>query len=194
MKENEKYRCSWCGETPIYVDYHDNEWGRETHNDRELFELLILEGMQAGLSWLTVLKKREAFIKAFDNFEPKKVARYGEKEKEALMQNAGIIRNRLKINAAITNAQLFLEIQKEYGSFDAFIWSYVDNKPIIEKRAKVEEVPASTQLSDRISKDLKKRGFKFIGTTIIYSYMQSIGMVNDHVVDCFVYKELVRGV
>lgn len=190
----EKTRCSWPGDIPIYVDYHDNEWGRPTHDDRELFELLVLEGAQAGLSWLTILKKREAYREAFDGFDPVRVARYGEAKAEELMANAGIVRNRLKINAAITNAKLFLDVIEEFGSFDAFIWGYVDGIPIVNQWGVQEEVPATTPLSDRISKDLKKRGFKFVGPTIVYAYMQSIGMVNDHVVDCFVHGEIEGGV
>lgn len=190
----EKTRCSWPGDVPIYVDYHDNEWGRPTHDDRELFELLVLEGAQAGLSWLTILKKREAYREAFDGFDPVRVARYGEAKAEELMANAGIVRNRLKINAAITNAKLFLDVIEEFGSFDAFIWGYVDGIPIVNQWGVQEDVPATTPLSDRISKDLKKRGFKFVGPTIVYAYMQSIGMVNDHVVDCFVHGEIEGGV
>lgn len=190
----EKTRCSWPGDIPIYVDYHDNEWGRPTHDDRELFELLVLEGAQAGLSWLTILKKREAYREAFDGFDPVRVARYGEAKAEELMANAGIVRNRLKINAAITNAKLFLDVIEEFGSFDAFIWGYVDGIPIVNQWGVQEDVPATTPLSDRISKDLKKRGFKFVGPTIVYAYMQSIGMVNDHVVDCFVHGEIEGGV
>lgn len=189
---DEKIRCQWPGLTPIYIEYHDHEWGRETHDDRDLFEMLILEGAQAGLSWITILKKREAYREAFDNFDPVKVARYDEAKVEELMANEGIIRNRRKITSAITNAQLFLEIVEEYGSFDAFIWSYVDNTPIVGHWKTFEDVPATTPLSDKISKDLKKRGFKFVGSTIVYAYMQSIGMVNDHVADCFVYQEMVK--
>lgn len=187
----EKVRCSWPGDIPIYVDYHDHEWGRPTHDDRMLFELLVLEGAQAGLSWITVLKKREAYREAFDGFDPGAVALYGKAKVEELMANEGIIRNRLKINAAITNAKLFLDVAREFGSFDAFIWGYVDGTPIVNHWLTQEEIPATTPLSDRISKDLKKRGFKFVGSTIVYAYMQSIGMVNDHVADCFVYQELV---
>lgn len=188
----EKCRCSWPGDIPIYVDYHDNEWGRPTHDDRELFELLVLEGAQAGLSWLTILKKREAYRAAFDNFDPATVARYDEAKIEELMANAAIVRNRRKIDAAITNAKLFLEVVEEYGSFDAFIWGYVNGTPIVNEWRTQEDIPATTPLSDKISKDLKKRGFKFVGSTIMYAYMQSIGMVNDHVVDCFVYRELAE--
>jgi len=189
----EKNRCPWSDETPIYVDYHDNEWGRPVHDDQRLFEMLILEGMQAGLSWLTVLKKREAFRKAFDGFDPKKVARYGNAKIEKLMANEGIIRHRLKIAGAVTNAKLFLEIVKEHGSFDRFIWGYVDHKPIVNRWKKMEDVPATTSISDRISKDLKKMGFKFVGSTIIYAFMQATGMVNDHLTSCFVYKEMAKG-
>lgn len=190
----EKPRCSWPGDIPIYVDYHDTEWGRPTHDDTELFEFLVLEGAQAGLSWITILKKREAYREAFDGFDPAKVALYGPEKVEELMANEGIVRNRLKINAAITNAKLFLEVVEEFGSFDAFIWGYVDGAPIVNRWESEDEIPASTPLSDRISKDLKKRGFKFVGSTIMYAYMQSIGMVNDHVADCFVYRELVSSV
>ena len=185
----EKCRCSWAGDVPVYVDYHDNEWGRPTHDDRMLFELLVLEGAQAGLSWLTILKKREAYREAFDGFDPAKVALYDEAKVEELMANEGIVRNR-KINAAITNAKLFLDVAREFGSFDAFIWGYVDGEPIVNRWKTQADVPATTPLSDRISEDLKKRGFKFVGSTIVYAYLQSIGIVNDHVVDCFAYREL----
>jgi len=185
-------RCSWAGDTQIYIDYHDNEWGRPVHNDRKLFEMLVLEGAQAGLSWITVLKKREAYREAFDNFEPEKVALYGDEKIEELMKNPEIIRNRLKISATITNAKLFLEIVKKHGSFDKMIWGYVDNKPITNHWKSLDDMPANTPLSDKISRDLKKMGFKFVGSTIIYSFMQAIGMVNDHVTSCFVYKELTE--
>ena len=183
-------RCSWAGDLPIYHDYHDHEWGRPMHDDQRLFEMLILEGAQAGLSWITILKKREAYRIAFDGFDPNIVALYDDAKIEELMLNEGIVRNRLKINAAILNAKLFLEVQKEYGSFDKFIWQYVDNEPIVGHFEKIEDVPATTPISDRISKDLKKMGFKFVGSTIIYAFMQATGMVNDHFVDCFVYKKL----
>jgi len=183
-------RCSWADESPIYQDYHDNEWGRPVHDDRKLFEFLILEGAQAGLSWITVLKKREAYRIAFDNFDPDIIAFYDSSKIEELMANEGIIRNRLKINAAITNARLFLEVQKQHGSFDKFIWNYVDNKPILGHFERIEDMPATTHISDKISKDLKKMGFKFVGSTIIYAYMQATGMANDHFTDCFVYEEL----
>lgn len=184
----EKRRCAWAGDIPIYVDYHDHEWGRPVHDDIRLFELLILEGMQAGLSWITVLKKREAFRQTFDGFDPGKVALYDEAKIQELLENKGIIRNRLKLNAAVTNAGAFLEVQKKYGSFDAFIWSYVNHTPIQNHWESMAEVPATTALSDQISKDLKKLGFRFVGSTIIYAFMQSMGMVNDHVTDCFVYQ------
>lgn len=185
----EKIRCSWTGELPIYIDYHDNEWGRPVHDDNKLFEMLILEGMQAGLTWITVLKKREAFREAFDGFDPNQVALYGEDKIQELLTNKGIIRNRLKVNAAVTNAKAFLDIQEKYGSFDQFIWAYVDHTPIQNHWEKMEEIPATTPLSDQISKDLKKMGFKFVGSTIVYAFMQATGMVNDHVTNCFVYQE-----
>ncbi|MCL2706797.1 MAG: DNA-3-methyladenine glycosylase I [Dehalococcoidia bacterium] len=188
---SEVIRC--FGHTPLYADYHDNEWGRPVHDDNKLFEMLILEGAQAGLSWETVLKKRESYREAFDGFVPEKVALYDEAKKEALMANAGIIRNRLKINAAVTNAKLFLEIVQKYGSFDKFIWSYVDYEPIVGHWEKFDGMPLTTHISDKISRDLKKIGFKFVGSTIIYSFMQATGMVNDHLKSCFVYEELTKG-
>jgi len=188
----EKKRCFWAEEPPIYQDYHDNEWGRPLHDDQKLFEFLMLEGAQAGLSWITILKKREAYRKAFDGFDPNIVALYDDKKVEELMQNEGIVRNRLKINSTILNAKLFLEVQKKYGSFDKFIWDYVDGETIVGHVAKEEDFVATTPISDKISKDLKKMGFKFVGSTIIYAFMQATGMVNDHFTDCFVYKELVR--
>jgi len=184
----DKARCPWAEESQIYIDYHDKEWGRPVHDDIKLFEMLILEGAQAGLSWITVLKKRDAYRKAFDGFDPKKVALYDDAKIAELLANEGIIRNRLKINAAITNARLFLDIIEKHGSFDAFIWKYVDGKPIIEHRVQMEDIPASTPISDRISKDLKKIGFKFVGSTIIYAFMQATGMVNDHLVSCFAFN------
>ena len=189
---SEKIRCSWCGDLSIYVDYHDNEWGRPVHDDRKLFEMLTLEGAQAGLSWITVLKKRENYRAAFDNFDFNKIALYGDAKVQELLSNEGIIRNRLKINAAITSAKLFLEIIEKHGSFDSFIWSYVNHKPIIGHWERLEDIPASTAISDKISKDLKKAGFKFVGSTIIYSFMQATGIVNDHVKGCFVYEELAN--
>ena len=177
-------RCEWAGNDSLYIDYHDNEWGIPEHNDNKLFEMLILEGMQAGLSWITILRKRENFRAAFDNFNPEKIAEYDERKIAELLQNAGIIRNRLKINAAVANAKAFLEIQREFGSFDKFIWSYVDNSPIINRFENIGDIPPKTELSDKISKDLKKRGFKFVGSTIVYSFMQAVGMVNDHIMCC----------
>lgn len=190
---SEKTRCSWAGNIPVYVDYHDNEWGRPVHDDVKLFELLILEGMQAGLAWITVLNKREAFREAFDGFDPDKVALYGDSKIQELMANEKIIRNRLKINAAVSNAKAFQKVVKEYGSFDKFIWGYVDHAPVTGHWEKMQDIPASTPLSDRISRDLKKLGFRFVGSTIVYAFMQAAGMVNDHVTDCFVYKELSNG-
>ncbi|MBO6180399.1 DNA-3-methyladenine glycosylase I [bacterium] len=178
-------RCFWVDEhSQIYKDYHDNEWGVPKYDDRELFELLILESFQAGLSWLTVLKKRDAFRLAFDNFDVKKVANYDENKVNELLQNEGIIRSRSKINSAISNAKIFIQIQKEYGSFSKYIWSFTDGKIIKNKNDKFE---VSTPLSDKISKDLKKRGMKYVGTVIIYSYLQSIGIINDHETGCFKY-------
>ena len=188
--ENNKNRC--FGDTPIYMDYHDDEWGRPVHDDRKLFEMLILEGAQAGLSWITVLKKRETYREAFDGFDPVKIALYDDAKIEELMQNEGIIRNRLKINAAVTNAKLFLQVVEEYESFDKFIWEYVGFEPVVGHWAKVEDIPATTPVSDKMSKDLKKIGFKFVGSTILYSFMQASGMVNDHYTGCFVYKELTQ--
>lgn len=188
----EKERCSWAGKEQIYIDYHDKEWGRPVHDDKKLFEMLILESMQAGLSWITILKKRENYRKAFDGFNPYKISLYDADKIEELMSNSGIIRNRLKINATINNAKCFLEIQKTYGSFDKLIWSYVDNTPIVGGWKSVEEAPATTKLSDTISKDLKKMGFKFLGSTTVYAFMQAIGIVNDHITTCCVYDEIVN--
>ena len=187
MEKDHIRRCYWAT-TDLYKDYHDNEWGRPGHDDNKLFEMLILEGMQAGLSWLTILNKRQAFREAFDNFDYKKVALYNDAKIEELMNNKNIIRNKLKIKSAITNAQHFMEIQKEFGSFDSFIWSYVNNKTINNHFNSESEIPTSTSISDQISKDLKKRGFKFVGSTIIYAYMQAIGIVNDHVKGCYLSK------
>lgn len=188
MKKEELKRCGWSN-TDLYNDYHDNEWGKPIHDDKRLFEMLILEGMQAGLSWITILKKRQAFREAFDNFDIIKIGEYDEGKVEELMQNEKIVRNRLKIKSAITNAKLFQKIQQEYGSFDTFIWSYVDNKPIKNHFIDIGKIPASTPISDKISKDLKKMGFKFVGSTIIYAYMQSIGLVNDHIKECYLYEK-----
>jgi DNA-3-methyladenine glycosylase I len=178
-------RCQWCGADPLYVKYHDEEWGKEVHDDRILFEFLVLESAQAGLSWITVLRKRENYRKAFAGFDPVKVARFTAEDVEQLLQNPGIIRNRQKIEAAINNARRFLEVQKEFGSFDKYMYSFMPNgKPILNSRKDMSAIPPRTDISDAISKDMKKRGFKFFGTTICYAHMQATGMVNDHVTDC----------
>ncbi|MFX0033866.1 MAG: DNA-3-methyladenine glycosylase I [Candidatus Hermodarchaeota archaeon] len=183
-------RCGWSGNDPLMIEYHDKEWGVPQHDDRELFEFLILEGMQAGLSWSTILKKRENFRHALDNFDYKKISKYNENKIEELLQNKGIIRNRIKIQSIITNAQAFLGIQKEFGSFDDYLWNFVNNRSINNLWKNLDELPSHTELSDIISKDLKKKGFKFVGSTIIYAFMQAIGLVNDHLVNCFRYKEI----
>ncbi len=180
-------RCEWCGDDPLYVAYHDEEWGVPVHDERKLFEMLILEGAQAGLSWITILRKRENYRRAFDNFEPDKVAAYDEAKVAALLDDPGIVRNRLKIRAAIANAQAFLKVQDEFGSFDAYIWRFVGGQPIQNAWQSLADIPAQTPESEAMSKGLKKRGFKFIGPTICYAFMQATGMVNDHVVDCFRY-------
>jgi len=185
-----KKRCGWSTSDPLYIKYHDEEWGVPCHNDRKLFEMLILEGFQAGLSWITILKKRKNFKKAFDNFDPKKILKYDSKKINRLLNDEGIIRNRLKINAAKINAECLLEVKKEFESFDKYIWQFVDGKPKINKFKSLKEVPAKTYESDAMSKDLRKRGFKFVGSTICYAFMQATGMVNDHITDCFRYKEL----
>ena len=187
-----KKRCSWAGDNPIYVAYHDEEWGVPVFDDRLLFEFLVLEGMQAGLSWLTILKKRDNFRKAFADFDPAKVARFTDKRVEKLMLDAGIIRNRAKINATVANAKVFLKIQKEYGSFADYIWGFVDGKPLVNACKSMGDIPAKTEESEAISKDLKKRGCNFVGPTIIYAHMQATGMVNDHTVDCFRYKAVQK--
>jgi len=193
MKEKKvKSRCEWGTVSQLYIDYHDNEWGVPVHDDRMLFEFLVLEGAQAGLSWETVLKKRENYRKAFSDFDPVKVSRYGAKKIETLLGNKGIIRNRLKIASAINNAKRFLEVRKEFGTFDAYIWQFVNGKPITNRFKSIQELPATTKESDVMSKDLKKRGFTFVGPTICYAHMQATGMVNDHVVGCFRYKEIKK--
>lgn len=183
-------RCGWCEGDTLYEAYHDLEWGVPVKDDDTLFEFLILETFQAGLSWITVLKKRENFRKAFDRFDYKKIARYDQKKKDALLQDAGIIRNKLKVNATVTNAQAFIEIQKEFSSFSNYLWGYVNNTPIKNKIKNYKNAPANTPLSDALSKDLKKRGFKFVGSTVVYAFMQAVGMVNDHEVKCFRYDEV----
>jgi DNA-3-methyladenine glycosylase I len=185
-----KQRCGWCEGDSLYEEYHDKEWGVPVKDDATLFEFLILETFQAGLSWITVLKKRENFRKAFDNFDYRKIAKYDQDKVDALLDNPGIIRNKLKVNATISNARAFMEIQKEFGSFSSYIWGFVDGKPIKNKLQNYKEGPATTPLSDTISKDLKKRGFKFVGSTVIYAQMQATGMVNDHEVSCFRYDEV----
>lgn len=184
-----KARCGWCLSDPLYVEYHDEEWGRPVHNDQLLFEFLVLESFQAGLSWLTILKKRENFRKAFSDFDVKEVARYNEKNFEALMQDAGIIRNALKIRAAINNAQRFIEIQKEFGSFDRYIWSFTGGKTLVNRPKNLKALPSKTDISDAMSKDMGKRGFKFRGSTICYAFMQAVGIVDDHVEGCFRVKK-----
>lgn len=183
-----KIRCEWAGTDPLYISYHDQEWGVPLHDDQKLFEMLILEGAQAGLSWITVLRKRESYRQAFANFDPEKVATYTEQKIQELLLNPGIIRNKLKVRAAVKNAQAFLQIQKEFGSFDTYIWQFVNGKPIINAWKSLQEIPATSPESDALSKDLKKRGMSFIGSTIMYAHMQATGMVNDHLVTCFRYK------
>ena len=183
-------RC-WGDKDDLSRDYHDNEWGTPVYDDKVLFEFLILEGAQAGLNWMTILKRREGYRNAFDGFDFNKIAKYTDKDKERLLQDEGIIRNKLKVNSAILNAQIYLLIRKEFGSFSKYIWDFIDNKPINNKVESWKEVTATTEISDTISKDLKKRGMKFVGSTIIYAFMQAVGMVNDHHVDCFKYKEII---
>ncbi len=190
IEETNKIRCAWTANNPFHNEYHDNEWGVPLHDDQKLFEFLILDAFQAGLSWLTILKKHDNFRKAFDNFDAEKIALYNEAKIQELLNDAGIIRNKLKVRAAVTNAQIFLRIQKEFGSFDKYIWQFVNHKPIINKWVQMEDVPVSTKESDAMSKDLKKRGFKFVGTTICYAFMQAAGIVNDHTTNCFRYKEV----
>lgn len=180
-----KIRCGWCEKDDLYRDYHDNEWGNPVYDDDKLFEFLVLETFQAGLSWYTILKKRDNFRKAFDHFDYKKVAKYGDTEIERLMQDAGIIRNGLKIKGTISNAIAFMEVQKEFGSFSKYIWEFTGGKPIDNNPKNLKDVPAVTEISDKLSKDLKKRGFKFVGSTVVYAHMQATGMVNDHVEDCW---------
>ncbi len=190
MSSVEKHRCGWCVGDPIYEAYHDLEWGVPLYDEDQLFEFLILETFQAGLSWITILKKRDNFRRAFDFFDYKKIAKYDAEKYELLMQDAGIIRNKLKIKATIGNASAFMKVQKEFGSFSKYIWGFVDGKPIQNKLQHYKDAPAKTELSDTISKDLKKRGFKFVGSTVMYAFMQATGMVNDHEVGCFRYKEV----
>jgi DNA-3-methyladenine glycosylase I len=190
--KNNKQTCSWPKGDPLLLKYHDTEWGVPLHNDKKLFEFLILEGFQAGLSWLTILKKRENFRKAFDKFDFNKVATYGQRKINSLLKDSGIIRNKLKVESAVTNAKAFIAVRKEFGSFNTYIWKFTDNEPIHNRFAFMKEIPARTDLSDVISKDLKKRGFKFVGSTIVYAHMQATGMVNDHITSCFRYKEIIE--
>jgi DNA-3-methyladenine glycosylase I len=191
---NTQHRCAWCGVEPYYVDYHDTEWGVPLHDERALFEFLILEGAQAGLSWSTILKKREGYRRAFDDFDVERIARYDDADVARLLADAGIVRNRLKVAATIVNAQATLAIREQFGGLDAYFWRFVDGQPIQNAWRELAEVPASTPLSDRISRDLKQRGFKFVGSTIIYAHMQATGMVNDHLIDCFRHRALGGGV
>ena len=183
-------RCAWCGSSKLMTEYHDREWGVPLHNDKKLFEFLILEGAQAGLTWQTILNRRENYRKSFDNFDPRKISRYTKKDANSLLKDSGIIRNRLKIEATIANAKRFLEIQKEFGSFDRYVWLFVNNKTIKNRFKSLNDIPASTKESDLMSKELKKRGFRFVGPTICYAFMQAVGMVNDHLTGCFRYDEV----
>jgi DNA-3-methyladenine glycosylase I len=192
MISKELTRCPWSGTHPLYIKYHDEEWGVPVHEEKKHFEFLTLESAQAGLSWLTVLRKRYNYCKAFEDFDPGKVSLFDEKKMEELLTNEGIIRNRLKIKAAIHNAKRFLEVGNEFGSFDTYIWQFVNNKPVINFFSKISEIPASTPLSDKIAGDLKKRDFKFVGTKIIYSHLQATGLVNDHLTSCFRFQEIIQ--
>ncbi len=185
-------RCAWVGDDPLMIAYHDNEWGRPLHDDRLLFEFLILDGAQAGLSWITILRKREAYRRAFDGFDPARVARYREARVERLLADAGIVRNRLKIESAIANARAFLAVREELGSFDRYLWGFVGGKPVQNRFAKIGQIPAATPLSDLVSKDLKKRGFTFVGSTIVYAFLQAAGVVNDHLVGCFRHAQVAK--
>ena len=185
-------RCPWCENDELYIRYHDEEWGVPIHSDKIQFEFLILEGVQAGLSWLTILRKRENYRKAYDGFNPLEIARYDEKKIAELMNNPGIIKNRRKIESSINNSKKFIEIQEEFGSFDKYIWGFVDYKPIVNSWKNISEIPSKTDLSDKISIDLKKRGFKFVGSKIIYAHLQAVGIINDHIVSCFRYNELIK--
>ena len=185
-----KQRCAWAGDDPLYIAYHDQEWGVPSHDDQHLFEMLILEGAQAGLSWITILRKRENYRRAFANWDTKKIASFGEKDVARLMADAGIVRNRLKIAATIDNAKAFLRVRAEFGTFDKYIWQFVGGTPMQNKRQALTSLPASTPESEAVSRDLKKRGFRFVGTTICYAFMQATGMVNDHVASCFRHRQL----
>jgi DNA-3-methyladenine glycosylase I len=188
----EKVRCAWCLKFDQYIEYHDKEWGVPVHDDRTHFEFLILEGAQAGLSWSTILKKREGYRAVFADFDPKKVAKFTEKKLEKILQDPSIVRNRLKVYAAVNNAKRFLEVQKEFGSFDNYIWTFVKGKQLVNKRKSLRDIPPTTKESDALSQNLIKRGFKFVGSTVIYAHMQACGLVNDHIMDCFRYKEVMK--
>lgn len=180
-----KKRCPWCGSDPLYVEYHDTEWGVPVHNDRKHFEMILLEGAQAGLNWLTILRKRKGYRKAFARFDPRKVARFTRSDIARLLMDEGIVRNRLKVRSAITNAQAFLEVQKEFGSFDAYVWSFVKGRQLVRRPRSLRSIPATTRESNALSADLKRRGFRFVGSTIVYAYMQAAGLVDDHIISCF---------
>ena len=192
MARTEKQRCWWPGEDPLYIEYHDREWGVPVHDDQRLFEFIVLEGAQAGLSWITILRKRDAYRAAFDGFDPEKVARYDARRVEKLLKNEGIVRNRLKVESAVKNARAFLEVQEEFGSFAKYQWGFVDGRPVINRFKDKKQIPPRTPLSDAISKDMKRRGFSFVGSTIVYAHMQAVGMVNDHVVTCFRHGECAK--
>ena len=192
LLNNNKSRCAWALANPLYINYHDSEWGVPIYDDRLLFEFLILEGAQAGLSWLTILKKRDNYRASFDNFDPQLIAQYQQNKIAQLLNNSGIIRNKLKIQATITNAKAFLQVKQEWGNFANYIWHFVNGQPIENHWKRGERVPATSEISDKLSKDLKKRGFTFVGSTICYAFMQAVGMVNDHTVNCFRYKELKK--
>jgi DNA-3-methyladenine glycosylase I len=190
MPTETKTRCGWCGVDPLYVRYHDREWGVPVRKDRKLFEFLVLEGAQAGLSWITILRKRDAYRRAFDDFDPEVVARYDARRLRKLLADPGIVRNRLKLQSAVKNARAFLAIQEEFGSFSAYQWRFVDGEPVVGRFRALREVPARTAISDEFSKDLRQRGFSFVGSTIVYAHMQAVGMVNDHLVGCFRHREV----
>jgi DNA-3-methyladenine glycosylase I len=192
MANRTKIRCAWSGTDPLYVSYHDEEWGVPVKDDRRLFEFLVLEGAQAGLSWITILRKRDAYRKAFGGFDPEHVARYGARDVTRLLGNEGIVRNRMKIESAIKNARAFLKVQQEHGSFSKYQWGFVDGRPVVNRYRSMKEIPPRSPVSDALSKDLKSRGFSFVGSTIIYAHMQAVGMVNDHVIDCFRHAPLAK--
>jgi DNA-3-methyladenine glycosylase I len=193
MSETSVTRCPWPADSELYRRYHDEEWGTPVHEDRKHFEFLVLESAQAGLSWATILNKRENYRKAYRGFDPAVVARFGPQEVARLLNDAGIVRNRLKIESSINNAKMFLEVQRQFGSFDTYLWGFVGGSPVVNRWKTLSQIPAKTELSDRVSKDLKNRGFRFVGSTIVYAHLQAVGVVNDHLVSCFRYKELTDG-